>query len=158
VGTLGGTAGLCVAGVIETVGAACLPLAGVLVYSGANWGNNALQGDVSPVDGWRWQDATITAATVTATTLVPAGVIPTVFAGAVIGAAQDIAMQGAKDPSHINLAQAACSGLTGAISGYLTHKFKMPDDADENGLSGKGIFWDAYQTFLGGSLCDTSFP
>jgi RHS repeat-associated protein len=155
-----GALGLCAAGGAETFGVGCLPLAGMLAYTGANAGNNMINGNLDKgnynlIDGWRWQDAAITAASVTTMGKLPGGVRWAVGAGAVAGSAQDLATQAGRDPSHINAWHAVCSGITGAMSGALTNKLHMPADGTTDSPSLNGIVWDAYNTVLGGKLCDT---
>ncbi|MGD0015882.1 MAG: RHS repeat-associated core domain-containing protein [Bryobacteraceae bacterium] len=164
---LGTTAGLCAAGLLAGGQAEfCLPLAGVAAYTAGNWANNILtKGDLSPTDGWRWQDAAITAAGVTAVGLLPESLAVRTVGGVAIatgaamgiggaaGFGSDVASQivangGVK---NINWTHALCQGAVGAYSGAYVAGSLTGNQAVAN--LEKGAVWGAGTAVFGAGFC-----
>jgi hypothetical protein len=149
-----GSAALCVAAILGGP-ELCLPLVGVLAYTAGNTGNNMIvHGDLSVTDGWRWQDALVTAA---ATTVFPfvAPEIPGAVAtsgtalgvGFLLGAGSDIASQEFQNPGGpVDWNHAGCQGVAGLYGAAALVG---------NGWGGlfKGLGYAAVTTAAGNTLC-----
>ena len=117
---VGGSAALC--GLAWETVVACLPFAGVAVYTGANGANNAIDdvfrgGDKSLLDGWNWQDAATGGLTNTLAAVAPVGVPAAMALGGVLGFGSDVVDQQMHNPGTMNWNHALCSGFTGAFAG-----------------------------------------
>jgi RHS repeat-associated protein len=140
--TIAVAVGMCIAGIIETVGAACLPLLGVTAYTGANGAVNWTNGK-DPREGWNWQDAV--------TSAVVATVFPEGWAGVgvgfALGGAQDIMDQEMKNPGKpVDQMHALCAAFGGA--GAAVPQWREPLKALKGGI------WTVISTFAGTKMCE----
>ena len=139
-----GAGALCVG----TGGLGCAPLAGLAAYTGANWGNNVLnKGDLSPLDGWDWHDAAVTAgATTVAAAIGAEGAGALIGGGFVLGFGSDAVSQ-QLTKGKIDWGHALCQGAAGAGAGWVTEQLNV----DDHGI--QGVLWDAFTSFIGNQFC-----
>jgi RHS repeat-associated protein len=108
---------LCAFGAAESLGAACLPLAGQVAYTFTLGGTNVVKndGDWSKfLNGWNWVDATVAGGAAFGAEAVPGTIFAKSVAGFTLGIATDLVSQQYKHPgSPPDLVRAVCQGNFG---------------------------------------------
>lgn len=143
---IGGSAALCYFGGEVTAGIACLPFAGVTVYTAANAGDNSSKGQL-PWEGWNWQDAATGGSASLMTILAPEATGTAMGLGFVLGFGSDLVDQQMQHPGQFNWNHAACSGAGGAFAAGAL----FSGNATMKAI--KGTVWSIATTVAGTKLC-----
>jgi hypothetical protein len=125
-----GAIAACAALIATVVG--CIPLAGLIAYTGANGVNNGSKVLSDPdkhfetstlSDGWNWKDAAVTMATTTLAAVAPTGLWAPVAVGAGLGFGSDVVRQELDNPFTMpNWQHVACSTVGGGLAGMVAFR------------------------------------
>jgi RHS repeat-associated protein len=105
----------------EAAGLGCIPLAGLIGYTGANTINNAATtGRLDVASGWNWKDAAVDMAGSTAAAVTGgASLYLPVLVGGAAGFVSDVVQQNIDKWPSLNLPHAVCAGIGGAYAGGM---------------------------------------
>ena len=150
----GGTATACFLFGAVTAGVACLPFAGVVIYTGATGLGNSVGGNLSdPLKGWTYQDAGVAgAATLAGGLLATTGIGSAMMAGAGISFGADFVSQQLKHPGKWDVEASFCASMTSGFAAGIT-KEVVPDDLEKQWLS---TAWEVVNSLAGTQFCDAS--